>query len=112
MKEIKDLQLKYRDFIAARNWEQFHSPKNLSAALSVEASELVEIFMWLTESQSLTPERLQNTRDEMADIFLYLIRLADVLNIDLIAATHEKFRKVEEKYPIEKAKALAKSLRS
>lgn len=114
MREIADLQEKYRKFIHERDWTKFQSPKNLSSALAVEASELLEIFMWLTESQSihLTPSRLQQTKDEMADIFLYLIRLADILNIDLISATHDKFRKVEEKYPIDKAKEVAKSIES
>jgi len=112
MQTIADLQEKYRSFVAERDWERFHSPKNLTAALSVEASELLEIFMWLNEPQaaSLTPERLQNTKDEMADVFLYLIRLADVLNIDLLDAARQKFQKVIEKYPVEQARALAKSL--
>lgn len=104
---MQELILKYRQFVKERNWEQFHSPKNLSAALSVEAAELVELFMWLTESQSKTPTpaQLQNIRDEMGDIFLYLIRIADVLNIDLLQAAKEKFAKVEQKYTLEKAQA-------
>ena len=68
--------------------------------------------MWLTESQSQspTPSRLQDAKDEMADIFLYLIRLADVLNIDLISAAHDKFRKVEQKYTIEKSREFSRSM--
>lgn len=110
---MEEIRSKYRQFVKDRNWEQFHSPKNLAAALSVEASELLEIFMWLTESQSLNlnATRLQNVRDEMADVFLYLLRLADVLNIDLIEATHQKFAKVEQKYPIDKSLELARTLR-
>ncbi len=109
---MEDLIHKYRQFVKERNWETFHSPKNLAAALSVEASELLEIFMWLTESQAQTPSpvRLQNIRDEMGDVFLYLIRLADVLNIDLVEAATQKFAKVQEKYPLDKSLALAKSL--
>ncbi len=111
---MQDLIEEYRRFVKERNWEQFHSPKNLSAALSVEASELVEIFMWLTEAQSYHPnlERLQNIRDEMGDIFLYLIRIADVLNIDLLQAAREKFIKVQQKYPLEKARAIAAEFNS
>lgn len=109
---MQDLITRYRQFIKERNWETFHSPKNLAAALSVEASELLEIFMWLSDAQSLhpNPTRLQNIRDEMGDVLLYLIRLADVLNIDLLEATREKFEKVQQKYPIDKSLALAKSL--
>ena len=110
---MEDLILKYRQFVKERNWETFHNPKNLAAALSVEASELLEIFMWLTESQALKPNptRLQNIRDEMGDVLLYLIRLADVLNIDLLEATTQKFAKVEQKYPLDKSLAFAQSLR-
>ena len=114
MRTIGELQAKYRAFVSERGWEKFHSPKNLAAALSVEASELLEIFMWLTDAQAihLTPERLQNTKDEMSDVFLYLIRLADILNIDLLEATERKFEKVIQKYPIEKAREFAKAFES
>jgi dCTP diphosphatase len=109
---MNELISKYRQFVKERNWETFHNPKNLAAALSVEASELLEIFMWLNESQSqnLNPDRLEQVRDEMGDIFLYLLRLSDVLNIDLLEATQEKFAKVEKKYPISKSLELARSL--
>ncbi len=110
---MDELISKYRQFIKERNWESFHNPKSLAAALSVEASELLEIFMWLTESQSLrlNPTRLQEVRDEMGDVFLYLIRLADVLNIDLVQAAREKFVKVEQKYPVDKSLELAQALK-
>ncbi|PIS02040.1 MAG: nucleotide pyrophosphohydrolase [Chlamydiae bacterium CG10_big_fil_rev_8_21_14_0_10_42_34] len=107
---MHEIQVKHREFTKKRNWEQFHSPKNLAAALSVEASELLEIFMWLKSDQPLTPTQLQNVRDEMGDIYLYLLRLADVLNIDLLEATREKFAKVEEKYTLEKSLELTRSL--
>ncbi len=109
MQELID---QYRQFVKERNWETFHNPKNLAAALSVEASELLELFMWLTPTQSLTPnpERLQNIRDEMGDILLYLLRLSDVLNIDLLEAATQKFAKVQQKYTLEKSLALTQSL--
>ncbi len=109
---MRDIQLKYRLFVQQRNWEPFQNPKNLAAALSVEASELLEIFTWLTPAQSAfpTPARLQDIRDEMADVFLYLLRLADVLDIDLLEATRQKFAKNEAKYPLDKSLALARSL--
>lgn len=109
MKEIEELQQKYRQFIKERDWDRFNTPKNLAAALSIEASELLEVFLWLSDNQPLTPARLQNAQDEMADVFLYLIRLADTLNIDLLSAAHSKFAKIIEKYPIEKSRELAKS---
>ncbi len=112
MDSIAAIQKEYRKFIAEREWEKFHSPKNLAAALSVEASELLEIFMWLKETSPMTPERLQNAKDEMADVFLYLIRLADVLNVDLFQAVREKFPRVVEKYPVEKSRKLAQFLDS
>ena len=110
---MEELLSKYRLFVKERNWEQFHNPKNLAAALSVEASELLELFMWLTEAQASNPSptRLQDIRDEMADVFLYLLRLSDVLQIDLLQAAREKFVKVEQKYPVDKSLALADSLR-
>lgn len=110
MNEIEELQSKYRQFIRERNWERFNTPKNLAAALSIEASELLEVFLWLSDNQPLTPARLQNAQDEMADVFLYLLRLADTLNIDLLSAARSKFAKVIEKYPIEKSLELARKI--
>lgn len=114
--EVGKMQEFYRSFVQERDWEDFHSPKNLSMALSVEASELLEIFQWLTEKQSFSikkdSSKLQDVKDEMADIFAYLIRLADVLEIDLAQAFWEKFKKNEQKYPIEKAKELSSRMKS
>ena len=112
LQAIAELQERYRQFLAERDWEKFHSPKNLAAALSVEASELLEVFMWLNDSQmaSLKPDRLQNAKDEMGDVFLYLIRLADVLHIDLLEVARQKFEKVIEKYSIEKARIFTQSI--
>jgi NTP pyrophosphatase (non-canonical NTP hydrolase) len=99
-----------RHFVAARDWDPFHAPKNLAMALSVEAAELVEIFQWLTEEQSrnLPPEKLQAAREEIADVLLYLIRIADQLGIDPVAAAEEKMIANETKYPVDKARGTAK----
>lgn len=114
MDSIDKLQQRQRQFVKERNWEKFHSPKNLAIALSVEAAELVEVFMWLSDAQcaSLTPARLQEAKDEMGDVFLYLLRLADVLGIDLKDAVEQKFEKVLKKYTLEKARELTASLES
>lgn len=95
-----------RRFAAERDWDQFHSPKNLAAALSVEAAELLEQFQWLTEEQSraLDPGRLEAVRHELADVLLYLVRLADKLDVDLIAAARAKLELNALKYPIDKAR--------
>ncbi len=99
-----------RQFAAERDWEQFHSPKNLAMALAVEAAELLEHFQWLTDEQSadLTPEAKERVRLEMADVLLYLIRLADELDVDLVAAALDKLAINAKKYPVEKAKGSAK----
>ncbi|MEO8384614.1 MAG: nucleotide pyrophosphohydrolase [Betaproteobacteria bacterium] len=105
MLELEHLRDQLRLFAAERDWDQFHSPKNLASALSVEAAELLEHFQWLTETQSqqLTPEVIEQVRAEVADVLLYLIRLSDKLGIDLIAAANEKMVLNAKKYPIEKA---------
>jgi NTP pyrophosphatase (non-canonical NTP hydrolase) len=104
--ELEGLREQMRDFAAARDWDQFHSPKNLAMALSVEASELLETFQWLTEEQSrkLTPEAFAAASDEVADVLLYLIRLSDKLGIDPIAAARRKLVANAEKYPADKAR--------
>ena len=108
--DIEALRDRLRAFAAARDWDQFHSPKNLSMALAVEAAELLETFQWLTEEQSrdLPPERLAAAKQEIADVLIYLIRLADRLGIDPIAAAHEKMIANEAKYPVDKARGTAK----
>ena len=99
-----------RRFAAERDWDQFHSPKNLAVALSVEAAELLEHFQWLTDEQSaaLSPETRARVSEEVADVLLYLIRLADRLDLDVIACATDKLRRNAEKYPIEKARGNAK----
>src|SRR5450631_2900165 len=108
--ELENLREKLREFAAARDWEQFHSPKNLAMALSVEAGELLETFQWLTEAQSraLAPEALAATSDEVADVLLYLIRLCDQLGIDPIAAANRKLLANAKKYPADKARGNSK----
>ena len=90
-----------RAFAAARDWEQFHTPKNLACALSVEAAELLEHFQWLTDaqSQSLTADKKQEVAAEAADVFLYLLQLCDVLGIDLLAAAQAKMLVNAQKHP-------------
>lgn len=107
---IQQLQQRIRDFANARDWDQFHSPKNLSMALIAEAAELVEHFQWLTEEQShnLPDNKLTEVEHEMADIFVYLLRLADKLNIDLFEVSDRKIRLNEEKYPADKVRGSAK----
>jgi NTP pyrophosphatase (non-canonical NTP hydrolase) len=107
---LTELRDTLREFAAQRDWDQFHSPKNLASALSVEASELLEIFQWLTEDQSrhLTPDQLADAREEMADVLNYLVRLADKLDVDLLEAAREKIAKNAIKYPVEKARGSMK----
>lgn len=94
-----------RNFASERDWEQFHSPKNLAMALSVETSELVEHFQWLTEEQSssLSSEDLAAVGDEIADIQIYLVRLSDRLGVDIGNAVDKKLAINADKYPISKA---------
>ena len=108
--EIESLREQLRAFAAAREWEQFHSPKNLAMALSVEAGELLEAFQWLSEAQSrhLTPEALAAASDEVADVLLYLIRLCDQLGIDPIIAANRKLVANAAKYPADKARGNSK----
>lgn len=103
---IEDLRSALRDFAAERDWDQFHSPKNLATALAVEAAEILEHFQWLTEQQSraLAGPKRDEVAEELADVLLYLVRLADKLDIDLMAAASSKLLKNAAKYPAEKAR--------
>ncbi len=107
---IRALRDELRAFAQAREWDQFHSPKNLASALAVEAAELLEPFQWLTEEQSrhLSPEQRQAVQHEMADVLIYLIRLADKLDVDLIAAARDKIEHNAVKYPADKVRGLSK----
>ena len=108
--DLQTLKHRLRDFADTRDWNQFHSPKNLSMALSVEASEITEHFQWLTEEQSknLPKDKLDEVATELADTLLYLIRLADKLDIDLLGAAQSKIELNAQKYPVDKAKGNAK----
>ena len=92
-----------RVFVDERDWDQFHTPKNLSSALSVEAAELLEHFQWLQHGRAdeLGPDKLVQVRHEMADVLVYLVRLADKLDVDLMAAVQEKMVLNRAKYPAE-----------
>ena len=107
---LRALQLRLAAFAAARDWEQFHSPKNLAMALSVEAAELVEEFQWLTEAESraLDKERRERVRLELADVFIYLLRLADRLDVDLMRAADDKMALNERKYPADRVRGDAR----
>lgn len=110
LKNLNEIKRYLREFARERNWEQFHSPKNLTMALSVEVAELVEHFQWLTEEQSgkLSEDSKANVAEEIADVQLYLIRLADQLNIDILEAVNRKMQVNEERYPPEKVRGSAK----
>jgi NTP pyrophosphatase (non-canonical NTP hydrolase) len=107
---LEKLKKRLRDFAEIRDWDQFHSPKNLSMALSAEVAEIIEHFQWLTEEQSknLPQNKLDEVETELADTLIYLIRLADKLDIDLLAAAQSKIELNEQKYPVDKAKGNAK----
>lgn len=99
-----------RQFVVERDWDQFHSPKNLSMALIVEAAEMVEHFQWLTEEQScnLSPEKLAEVELELADIQIYLISLAEKLKLDLVAAADKKLALNARKYPADQVRGSSK----
>ncbi|MEU9620658.1 nucleotide pyrophosphohydrolase [Streptomyces sp. NPDC048155] len=102
--DVQALQRRLAAFAAARDWEQYHTPKNLAAALSVEASELVEIFQWLTPEQSARvmerPETAHRVADEVADVLAYLLQFCEVLGIDALAALSEKIERNEARFPV------------
>jgi len=99
--ELEELRIRISNFASERDWDQFHSPKNLSMALIVEAGELVEHFQWLKQSESheLPKEKLKAVEEELADILVYLIRIADQLDIDLLSAANRKMNSNAAKYP-------------
>jgi NTP pyrophosphatase (non-canonical NTP hydrolase) len=106
MRDLDDLRARLRDFAAEREWQAFHSPKNLAMALAAEGGELLEVFQWMTEAQSRAPEPAERAAaaEEMADVLLYLIRLADELGVDLLDAARRKLAINAAKYPVEKAR--------
>lgn len=101
IKTLDDLKNALRQFAEERDWEQFHSPKNLAMALTVEVAELTEHFQWLTQQESfiISSEQKNAIRHELADVLIYLVRLADRLDIDLLQAAQNKIALNAEKYP-------------
>jgi len=99
---LDDLKIALQHFADERDWEQFHSPKNLAMALGVEVAELAEHFQWLTQQQSLNlgEEKKQEVSEELADVLIYLVRLADRLNIDLLSEAERKIKLNALKYPV------------
>jgi dCTP diphosphatase len=106
---MKELQAELRKFVAERDWQQFHTPKNLATALCVEAAELAELFQWLTPEQSrnLPPDKMEAVRDEIGDVLVYLARIADELGIDPLEAARTKLEKSRQKYPADKVRGKA-----
>jgi len=106
MTDMEKLRDEMREFARLRDWDQFHSPKNLAMALSVEAAELLEHFQWLTEEQSrrLDTKTQAAVATEIADVLLYLVRLGDQLGIDPVAAAQRKLVENARKYPVEKSR--------
>jgi len=112
--DIKNIQKQLSDFADERDWDQFHNPKNLAMALSVEASELVEIFQWLTPEQAeeiMDSSQSDHVKEEVADVMIYLLRLADKLDIDLESMVSDKIVKNGKKYPIKLARGNAKKIK-
>lgn len=110
--DVGQLAAALERFAAERNWVQFHSPKNLVMALTGEVGELSEIFQWMDEEQSKDaarhPDTAQAVQDELADVLMYLVRLASVLGVDLDAAARQKLEQNNRKYPVEKARNSSK----
>jgi len=109
---IGKMKEKIHNLIREREWDKYQSPKNISMALSIEASELLEIFLWLTEDESwqikTDPEKIEEIQDELADVLYWLLLLSDLLNIDLNDAFWNKIKKNEAKYPIDQCKGSSK----
>ncbi|MDO8371018.1 MAG: nucleotide pyrophosphohydrolase [Pseudomonadota bacterium] len=108
--DLQSLTQALRDFAKERDWEQFHSPKNLASALTVEASELLEHFQWLTEEQSrnLPADKRAEVTAEAADVLMYLLQLCDKLQIDLVEAARAKLAVNGKKYPVDRAYSSSK----
>ena len=101
LEDLEALRLRVAAFAAARDWDQFHAPKNLAMALIAECAELVEHFQWLSaeDSAALTKEKRAAVRLELADVLIYLVRIADKLDVDLLDAAQEKIAINEKRYP-------------
>lgn len=110
MNPIQELQKRLRAFVAAREWEQFHSPKNLAGGLATEVAEILEIFLWLTEAESsqLSTDKIARLREEIGDVQLYLVNLADKFGLDPLECASAKLEANEAKYPAERVRGSAK----
>src|SRR6056297_248882 len=108
--ELEKLKEKIMDFRNKRNWAQYHDPKNIAEAISIKASEFLENFLWKTkeESRNLNKEKIQDIKDEISDVLIYLIVLSKELNIDLLKAADEKLKKNSKKYSVDKVKGRSK----
>lgn len=111
--DVDRILKQFNKFADERDWDQFHTIKNLSMALSVESSELLELFQWAKEEEILDwvkndQKKKQQISEEVADIFMYLLKIADKAEINLESAIQDKMKKNAEKYPVEKAKGNAK----
>jgi NTP pyrophosphatase (non-canonical NTP hydrolase) len=108
--DLLQLRELVRQFVDERDWDQFHTPKNLASALTVEAAELLEHFQWLKDGRAdeLGPDKLKEVRHEMADVLVYLVRIADKLDVDLVAAVQEKMVLNRAKYPAEQVRGDAR----
>ena len=104
---MEELKTYIKEFIRVRDWEQYHAPKNLAMALSAEAAEILEIFQWKKTEDELSEKELSALRQEIGDVLIYLIELADKFGIDIIEAAREKMLLNESKYPAEKVKGKA-----
>lgn len=113
---LRELQDLLADFARARDWEQFHTPKNLAMALAGEVGELLEIFQWLDPEESAalmrSPEQAKAVAEEMADVLSYLLRLADVLDIDLAQALRDKMEINEKRFPVHLSRGSARKYRT
>ena len=110
MSDLERLRAIVREFVDERDWDQFHTPKNLASALTVEAAELLEHFQWLKDGRpdELGQDKLAEVKHEMADVLVYLVRIADKLDVDLFAAVQEKMVLNREKYPAEQVRGDAR----
>src|SRR4051812_9871161 len=110
LRDLVEVRDRLREFAEARDWNRFHSPKNLAMALIAEAAELVEHFQWLTEAESasLRPHQKAEIAEELADVLAYLVRIADKLDVDLLAAVSAKIERNEERYPVDRARGNAR----
>lgn len=105
---MEEIQRKLKKFSDEREWERFHTPRNLAESIVLEASELLEHFQWQLKDKKLTRKQLEGIKEEAADVFIYLVEFCRIVNIDLIAATEAKIAKNAKRYPISKARGNAK----